>query len=239
MEGLTPLGENRILRNLPAEIRDEIQQCSELIPLHQGVSVYLPGSSIEHVYFPTAGMISLLAVLKSGLQVETGIVGRAGLVGGSIVNGGPLAFGQATVQIEGQAWKMPRAAYLAMVEKSEALRRLTNAYEGFLYFQAQQSSACNSTHTPEARLCRWILQSRDVVQSDTIQLTEEFVAHMLAVPMHAASLSANLLKKAGLIEYAHGTIKIINRDGIAESSCECYEAIRDYSKGSGPISSAT
>jgi CRP-like cAMP-binding protein len=234
MDAHTPLGDNRILHSLPAETLDAFKQITEHIPLHRGSIVYLAGSAIEHVYFPTAGMISLLAVMKSGRQIETGIVGRAGVVGASIANGGPLAFGQATVQIEGGAWKIPSAAYLKLFESSAPLRKVVNEFEGFLYFQAQQSSGCNSAHTPEARLCRWILQSQDVLQSDTINLTEEFVSHMLAVPLNAAALSANLLQKAGLIEYTNGAIKIISREGIAASACECYETIHEFTKRMDP-----
>jgi CRP-like cAMP-binding protein len=234
MDAHTPLGENRILNSLPAAVFNEIKQSAEHVPLPLGSAVYLAGSAVEHVYFPTAGMISLLAVMKTGRQIETGIVGRSGVVGASVANGGPRAFGQSTVQIEGAAWKIPVAAFLGLFEKSADLRRLTNEFEGFLYFQAQQSSGCNSAHTPEARLCRWILQSRDVLQSDTINLTEEFVSHMLAVPLNSAALSANLLQKAGLIDYDNGTIKIVSSEGIAASACECYEAIRQYSKRMAP-----
>jgi CRP-like cAMP-binding protein len=80
----------------------------------------------------------------------------------------------------------------------------------------------------EARLCRWLLQSQDVTESDIVPLTQEFLSHMLGVRRTSVSLCAHALQKAGLIQYSRGRIKILNRDGLKESACECYEVIREH-----------
>jgi Mn-dependent DtxR family transcriptional regulator len=93
-----------------------------------------------------------------------------------------------------------------------------------------QSGACHAVHTVEARLCRWLLQSQDVLQSSTVNLTQESLAHMLGVQRSAVSLSAQKLQMSGLIDYSRGSIKITDRDGLKASACECYKATRRYTE---------
>ena len=111
-------------------------------------------------------------------------------------------------------------------ERNSSLRKLLARNEQALFVQAQQSAACNATHTVEARLCRWLLQSQDVTQSDIVPLTQEFLSHMLGVRRTSVSLCAHSLQKAGL--NSRGQIKILSRDGLKESACECYEVIREH-----------
>jgi CRP-like cAMP-binding protein len=94
--------------------------------------------------------------------------------------------------------------------------------------QAQQSAACHALHTVEARLCRWLLQSQDVIESDTIPLTQEFLSHMLGVQRNSVSLAATALNEKGLIEYSRGNIKILEREELKTCSCECYEVVHEF-----------
>jgi CRP-like cAMP-binding protein len=228
MDIRTSAGENRILKSLPAADLAEMQPFLKEVTLVQGVFLSHPGVTIEHVYFPTSGVVSLLAVMKSGQQIETGIVGRSGVVGASTANAGALSFGQATVQIQGVALQLPRFKFLAMVEKSSTLRRLANEFEAYLYFQAQQSAACYAVHSVEARLCRWMLQCQDATNSDVIPLTQEFLSQMMGVQRNAVSLCAHELQNAGLIEYSRGTINILDRERLESCACECYAAISNF-----------
>jgi CRP-like cAMP-binding protein len=228
MEKRTPLGENRLLNLFSVADSAVIQTSLKKVPLIQGTVLYSSGDRIDQVYFPVSGMVSLLVVMKSGQQIETGIIGREGLVGGSIGYGGLASSGQATVQIEGSAWQVSSSKFLSLFKESAGLRKLVTDFQEAILFQAQQSSACHAVHTVEARLCRWLLQCQDVTQSDVIVLTQEFLSHMLGVQRNAVSLSAHKLQEAGLITYSRGTIKILDRAGLKASSCECYGAIRDY-----------
>ncbi len=228
MEFPIPPAENRILRSLPASDLAALQSCLKRVALVQGAALYETGGAIEHVHFPITGMVSLLTLMKSGQEIETGIIGKSGIVGALIGNGGALALGQATVQVEGSAWQMPRAKFQSMLDNSARLRSLTNEFEGYMYFQAQQCAACYAVHAVEARLCRWLLQCQDVTQSDVIPLTQENLSQMMGVQRNAVSLCAHQLQLAGLVQYSRGTIRIVSREGLESSACECYEAIRDY-----------
>jgi CRP-like cAMP-binding protein len=222
-----PFGENRLLKQLSAADFSALEPSLKKFQLIQGTVLHGPGETIDHVYFPTAGMVSLLAVMKTGEQIETGIVGREGVVGASVGSFGPISFGQSTVQIPGAAWQLKSDIFLKLFNKSESFRQATNAFYSVVVMQAQQSAACHALHTVEARLCRWLLQSRDVIESDAIHLTQEFLSHMLGVQRTAVSLSAMALQKKGLVEYSRGNIKILDRDGLKKGACECYEVIRE------------
>jgi CRP-like cAMP-binding protein len=94
-------------------------------------------------------------------------------------------------------------------------------------FQAQQSAACHALHSVESRFCRWVLLSEDLLGSEQIPLTQEFLSHMLGVQRTSVSLAAHTLQQSGLIEYRRGKIKIVDRKGLEECACECYAVIRD------------
>ncbi|MEA2876830.1 MAG: hypothetical protein QOF14_2026 [Hyphomicrobiales bacterium] len=222
-----PFGENRLLKQLGAADLSVLEPSLKKFAMVQGTVLHEPGGTIDHVYFPTAGMISILAVMKTGEQIETGIVGREGVVGGSVGSFGPLSFGQSTVQIPGAAWQLKSDVFVKLYNTSQTFRQATNAFQSVITIQAQQSAACHALHTVEARLCRWLLQSRDVIDSDVIQLTQEFLSHMLGVQRTTVSLAATALQKRGLVTYSRGNIKILDHDGLKKGACECYDVIRE------------
>jgi CRP-like cAMP-binding protein len=222
-----PFGANRLLKQLGTADFSVLETSLKEFKMVQGAVLHEPGRAIDHVYFPISGMISLLAVMKSGEQIETAVIGREGVAGASIGSFGPLSFGQSTVQIPGAAWQLKSDIFLKLFKASESFRSATNAFQSVIFMQAQQSAACHALHTVEARLCRWLLQSRDVVDSDFVHLTQEFLSHMLGVQRTAVSLSATALQQRGLIEYSRGNIKILNREGLGKCACECYSVIRE------------
>jgi CRP-like cAMP-binding protein len=171
-------------------------------------------------------MISLLAVMQSGEAIETGIVGADGMLGGGAAINGHL-FGQMTVQMEGSALTMPKAQFVEAYLKHPRLRNLVDRYQAILLVQAQQNGACHALHSVRSRLCRWLLQSQDMIGSDTFTLTQEFLSHMLGVRRNTVSVEAHAVQEAGLIRYTRGHIKILNRNGLEDCACECYSVIRE------------
>jgi len=219
-------GENRLLTLLGADDRSRLQPSLKKTSMMLGQVLHAAGAPIQHVYFPVSGMVSLLAVMRTGEQIETGIIGKEGVVGASIGSHGQPSV-QATVQAAGSAWQIQATKFFELYKASEPFRMLIDRYQAVIFFQAQQSAACHALHTVEARMCRWLLQSQDATETDMVPLTQEFLSHMLGVRRPSVSLCANALQKAGLIQYSRGQIKIINRDGLKDSACECYEAIRE------------
>jgi len=224
----TPLGENRLLNGLGADDLARLQPNLHKVAMVRGHVLHPAGASIEHVYFPVSGMISVLAMMRTGEAIETAIVGREGVVGASVGYNGSQSAGQAVVQIAGAAWQIPSSRFSDLYSASAPFRILINKFQTVILLQAQQSAACHALHSVEARLCRWLLQSQDVTESDIVPLTQEFLSHMLGVRRTSVSLCAHALQKAGLIRYSRGEIKIVKRNGLKESACECYEVVRDH-----------
>jgi CRP-like cAMP-binding protein len=216
------------LKRLAAADLARLQPSLRRFALVRGHVLHHPGEPIEYVYFPISGMVSLLALMKTGEAVETAIIGNEGVLGASIRSDGAKAIGQAIVQIAGTAWQLPSAQFSELYRAHTTFSRLMDAAQDLMFLQAQQSAACQALHALEARLCRWLLHAQDACGGDVVTLTQEYISHMLAVRRTSVSLCANALQAAGLIEYKRGHIKVVNRDGLEDSACECYGVIREH-----------
>jgi CRP-like cAMP-binding protein len=220
-------GRNRILSVLgPAEL-SLIQPHIKDIPFAQGTVLQEQGEPIEQVFFPHTGMISLVAVMNDGEKsIETATVGREGTVGAMSGLGPRHAFNRAVVQVAGNMARIPTAKLQAAVKASPILRDVIVKYNEVLLAQIQQGAACNAFHEAEARLCRWLLQTRDRIDSDIIPLTQEFLSQMLGVRRTTVTLIARALQKRGLVRYRRGKIEIVDRAGLEKCACECYGTVR-------------
>jgi CRP-like cAMP-binding protein len=173
-------------------------------------------------------MISLVAVMQSGVTVETATIGRAGVIGASTGLGAKHSIGRAIVQLPGTAAWLSASQFHAAANQSQAIRDLIVRYNDLLLAQVQQSVVCNTLHTMEARLCRWLLQAHDCTDRNAIPLTQEFLAQMLGVRRSTVTIAAQLLQSVDLIQYRRGLIQIIDRPTLEELSCECYAVVRRY-----------
>jgi CRP-like cAMP-binding protein len=228
---------NRILRQLSSDELKSIQPWLTPVQLQPNVVLHEQGGAIDHIYFPLSGMISLLVIMQSGEAIETGIIGAEGLLGGDAPLNGHL-FTHATVQLDGAALTMPKAQFVSAYHAHPHMRDLVNRYQAILLMQARQNAACHALHSVRSRLCRWLLQSQDMIGSPTFTLTQEFLSHMLGVRRNTVSVEAHALQEAGLIRYTRGHIKILNRDGLEDCACECYSVIRaETDKSMGPAKS--
>ena len=132
--------------------------------------------------------------------------------------------------IHGAGWKMRTADFRAAVEKSRMLRHMVLLSSELTLAQMQQTAACNALHSAERRLCRWILQVHDRIDNDVIELTQDFLAQMLAVRRPTVTLIAQKLQNAGLIRYRRGRIAITDREGLEKLACECVGEIRSKTR---------
>jgi CRP-like cAMP-binding protein len=223
---VAPVGVNGILSHLSSKTLAMIEPHLHKMKLAQGVVLQETGEPITNVYFPLSGMVSMLAVLKSGAAIEAGIIGREGYVGGYLGPRGWRPFGHAVMQMAGEVLRLNVRHFKKAYDASDELRILTNGYQSVVHFQAQQTAACQALHQVEPRMCRWLLQAQDAVGGDTLNLTQEFLSHMMGVRRTSVSGSANKLQDERLITYKRGVIRILDRRGVEKSACECYAAVR-------------
>ena len=182
--------------------------------------------TINHVYFPTSAVVSLVVTLSTGETIEAAMVGRDGVLGGLAALDGKMTLSRGVVQLAGEAVVCDPQVLRSVALKSPQLLSLLIRHEQTVYAQAQQSAACFATHHVQARLCRWLLRARDLSGSDTLSFTQEYLAEMLGVRRTSVTVVAHTLQSAGFIKYARGKIQVLNEEGLQEGACECYETVK-------------
>jgi CRP-like cAMP-binding protein len=224
--GISNLPGNRLLASLSHTDASRLIPSLTVGSFEQGEVFAEPGDETEQVYFPHTGMISLLAVMQDGKAVETATIGSEGVVGAMAGLGLHVALTRAVVQTPLIASYIPAAQFRKLVQASDPLRNLVMRANEMLLGQVQMTAACNALHPIQARLARWILQSRDRVSENIIPLTQELLSEMLGVRRSSVSEVASALQAAGFIRYSRGTIEIVDRKALEGAACECYETIR-------------
>jgi CRP-like cAMP-binding protein len=216
---------NRILAGLPNDELLSISQHLSPVPLPQSHPL-LDGAS-PHGYFLEDGIASCVVVLDNGDSVEVGVIGRDGVVGIPILLGTRSAPGRTFIQIAGSGYRISANKLKQAYETPGTFRDCVQRYmQGFLV-QTAQTAACNRLHGIEERLSRWLLTCRDRLDSNSLRLTQDFLATMLGAPRTTVTLAAGMLQRAGMIEYSRGVVEITDRPRLEESCCECYRTVRD------------
>ena len=220
---------NRVLASLAPDDAAFLLSHLQAIDLPQKRVLYEAGGEIDRVYFPHAGVVSLVVELTTGEMIEAAMIGREGVVGGLSALDSRISITRAIVQVAGAGSVVKVEHIRQLARQSAGFLSTLIKHEQVLLAQSQQSAACNSTHMIEARLSRWLLRCRDLVGGDDLQLTQEFLAQMLGVRRTSVSGVANALQQAGLIKYKRGYIRVMNLEGLRESACECYDTVKSIS----------
>jgi len=218
---------NRILAALSANDFDRICTGLELVSLEFRQVLMEPHRTIEYVHFPEDLVVSVLGLMDDGSAVETATVGNEGMAGVPVYLGAMQMAGHSFVQIAGNAYRMPASASREEVRRGSELAQILGRYVQALFTLVAQSSACNRKHSTEQRCARWLLMTHDRVGADEFPLTHEFLSHMLGVRRASVTLAMQILKRAGVIDYARGIVTVLDRAGLEEAACECYRIVRD------------
>jgi len=216
---------NHLLAQLEPDELSRLMLCMELQDLGIRSVLYQPNTAITHAYFPESGVMSIVTPFEEGPSVEAITVGFEGVVGLPLILGANSSLTKAFCQVPGSVWAISAADFLKSVESSPRLSLLLRRYAQTVFDTMAQNAACNRLHTIEQRCARWLLLTHDRIDSDTFQLTQEFLAVMLGVRRPGVNLVAKTLQTAGLIDYKHGKITIINRTGLEKVCCKCYQII--------------
>lgn len=203
----------------------------EYVDLPQGLVLYEAGCHVRHVYFPVSGIVSKLYVTQEGATSELAVVGNEGVIGTSLFLGGDTTLHQALVLCAGKGFRVAAQDLLTEFKQSNFVPQLLLRYTQALMTQMAQTAVCNRLHTLDKQLCRWLLMIMDRTGSDEILMTQETIAHMLGVRREGVTEAASKLQREGVIRYARGRILVLDRDGLASRSCECYGVVkREYER---------
>jgi CRP-like cAMP-binding protein len=218
--------DNSILAALPREEFESLLPHLESVSLPVGEILYNSGDAVEYVYFPGTALISLVTHINDGLSVEVGIIGKDGMVGIPVLLGDDIAFEEALVQIAGSATRMKSYVLKEKLTQTHSpLLTLLLLYTRTLMKQVIQTAVCNRLHNEKERLSRWLLMSRDRVESDELPLSQDYVSDVLGLRRESVSNAALSLQAEGLISYSAGRISILNRDKLEQVACECYRVV--------------
>jgi len=218
--------QNHLLAALPTAEFERVAANLELVPMRLGESVYEPGGQLQHVYFPTTAIVSLLYVLESGASAEIAGVGNEGILGISLFMGGNTTPSSAVVQTAGHGYRLPGKLLRAEFNRAGLMQRLLLRYTQALLTQMCQTAACNRHHSIEQQLCRWLLLTLDRLPSNELVMTQELVASALGVRRESITEAAGNLQRAGFLRYRRGHIAVLSRVGLEAGACECYAVVK-------------
>jgi CRP-like cAMP-binding protein len=222
---------NELLAALPLEVLQRWKSHLEWLDMPLGQVLYLSGDAPRHVFFPTTCIVSLLIVAENGTTSEIAVVGNEGLVGISTFMGGGSTPSRAVVQCAGGGFRLDARLMREEFDLGGAAMQLMLRYTPALITQIAQTALCNRHHSLDQQLCRWLLLSLDRLKGFELVMTQELISENLGVRRPSVTEAAVRLQEAGVIQYARGRIKVLDRAALEARTCECYAVVkREYDR---------
>jgi CRP-like cAMP-binding protein len=216
---------NAILAQLPDEEYAALAKFLTPIDLPLGLQLSEPNQPIEYIYFLNSGLISTDALTEAGESVEVGVIGREGFGGLPALLDQPQMSHSVLIQGIGEGLRIRSSIVRDEFVKGGMLQKMVHAFAYLQLVQVTQSVLCNRMHEVDARLARWLLTSADRMESESLNLTQEFLAQMLGVQRSTVTVAAGDLQRAGMIGYSRGKINILDRKALTKVACECYDIV--------------
>ena len=218
---------NRLLTALSRADYRKLLPILEPATLAFGEILYESHAQIRHVYFPNDCFVSMLTTVDGGRAVEVGLIGSEGMIGVPMALGVAVSPFRAIVQGGGTAMRMTTANFRRSFATSASLKREMFLFTHLLMIQIAQTAACNRFHVVTQRMARWILMTRDRVNSSEFRITQEFLALMLGVRRVGVTMAMGCLRESKVIVYRRGTITILDHERLVEAACGCYKTVKN------------
>lgn len=222
----TPTADNGLLEGLPFEELTVLQPHLQELRVARGQVLSEAGQAARYVYFPATCVLSMVGATELGATVEIAVVGKEGLASISAALGRDRIPFRVVAPLEGTAWQIPTDVITRHLHQCRTLYERVLIYSHSVIAQVGQSAICNRFHTARQRLARWLLMTADRVESRSLPLTHEYIAHMVGGPRSAVTEAAASLREAGAIEYRRGMLTIKSIPLLRQMACECYEAVQ-------------
>jgi CRP-like cAMP-binding protein len=224
----TTMPRNALLAALPAAAFARLEPYFEYQTIKRGVVLHRPGDTIHDLYFPLTCLISITVTMRDGRTAETGVVGSREVVGiNAFMGGRETTQTEYVVQIAGDTIKMPTEPLRELFDHDIAVRSVMLKYTQAMLAQVTQNAACNGLHNLEQRFARWLLESRDRIGSDELQLTQEFISEMLGVRRAGVNEVSSRFEERGAVRKSHGRLQITDAGQLEAASCECYRVLAE------------
>ena len=218
---------NSILYALPGATREQVVAAGDMVPLNVQQVLYDFNTPTQSVWFPTSGVVSWTTRDLEGHFVETAIGGREGFIGVQVLLGAGKIAGHAEVQIAGGALEVEASRFQDLVHDIPELLAGAHRFILALVNQITQLALCNCLHPMEERCARWLLMCQDRVGADEFPVTHAYLSQMLGVRRASVTVTLGVLRRAGIIDYHQGILRVLDRATLEASACECYGIVRE------------
>ena len=218
---------NKILGLLTRSEAQDIMKMARLVDLPAGKTLYVTGERISRFYFVTTGLVSLIGTGEEEETIGLGLAGNEGVIGCLAVLERPLMPFTVVMMTKGSALQIPSETVLKLCLASESVRKALLKSINLLFGQVILSAVCNSAHSIEQRLSRWLLLGFDLCGSHDLRVTQQDLAVMLGVARPTISLAVANLAKSGLIGHRRGIIRLLDRNGLGRAACSCYRSLSE------------
>jgi len=188
--------------------------------------IYAPETAIRDVFFPLDCVLSIVTQMKNGDQIEIGTVGREGMSAFPLLMGASSTANDCYCQVPGEAITIGIEAFRELTASNASFNQQLDRYLQAYVNMLGQLAACNRLHNVYERCARWLLMTRDRTGHDEIPLTHEYLAMMLGTGRSGVTIAVGALQQAGFITSDRGAIVVLDRRGLENASCECYEVAR-------------
>jgi len=227
---------NRLLTLLPESDYAALRHHLEPVELPRQFVLAEPNRRIDHVYFPETGIGSLLTLSPQGRMAEAGLFGYEGCSPACLVLGSDRGVHRSVMQVAGQGYRIQASVLVEAQESSRAMQVLFSRYCHALSTQISFTALSNAIHQIDERLARWLLMCHDRVTGDSIPITHEFIAVMLAVRRPSVTTALHILEGNGFIRSERGFVTVRNRQQLEEFGRDAYgRPEKEYERLLGPI----
>jgi CRP-like cAMP-binding protein len=217
---------NALLKSLSSSTLSAWLPFMDIVELPLGKTLVKEGDRFTHVYFPVSALLSLVHILKDGSTVEAAVIGNDGMAGVSMVLGDSVSMHHIIVQTAGTSLQLEAQKFKQLYKTDYTLQAILLRYLHALFMQVSQTAVCNRHHTMDQQLCRWLLMIQERLPTGDLIMTQEIIAMMLGVRRESVTVAAMKLQNEKIIQYTRGRIKILDRSGLEDRACECYEVLK-------------
>lgn len=217
---------NTILQRLDPDVLRRL----DLKPHRLKVSseIEFPGKPIRNLIFLETGIASMTVAFEDASEVEVGLYGHEGVLGASALVGTLHSLNHVYMQSDGTGYRCTLADAMREFERFNAFHNLVLRFQQAQFIQTAQTAACNARHTVRQRLARWLLLSHERLGTGVMNLTQEFLGHMLGVRRTSVQSELDAFKKKGLVQVSRGKITILDQYEMGKIACECYRTVVNH-----------
>ncbi len=218
--------QNRILRALPLEARKRVFPHLELVKMPVGGVLYESDAPVHHVHFPINAVVAQLHVASDDRTAQIAVIGNEGIAGCSLLVGEEAALLQTVVQCSGYAFRLNGRTLQREISRNGHLYAVLLRFTQLLIAQMAQTLVCNSNHSLEQRLCRWLLLTLDRMQSNQLPVKQEVIETVMGARSEQVSEILRIFDTLGAIQRGPERLTVSDRRKLELAACGCYSAVR-------------